>query len=85
MIEMEKVGNILKLLSVGNPKRITLDLSEDGTFYTTKIFVDIVDGDKEYEGYIECRSKIPSFVENYSLVYNRDGDDTPVFTLTILD
>lgn len=85
MVKMEKVGDILKLLSAGNPKRITLDLSEDSTFYTTKIFVDIVDGNKEYEGYIECRSKIPSFVENYSLVYNRNNDNTEVFTITIPD
>ena len=93
MIEIERVGDIFKLISGSspnriNPKRITLDLSEDGTFYNTKIYVDIVDKgkDKEYEGYIECKSKIPSFVENFSLVYDhKDNGDAEIFTITIPD
>ena len=57
--KMEKIGDIFKLLSCGNPKRITFDLSEDGTFYNAKIYIDIVDKskDEEYEGYIECKSR----------------------------
>ena len=49
--KMKKIGDIFELLHCGNPKRIVFDLSEDGTFYNAKIYIDIVDKskDKEYE------------------------------------
>ena len=92
MIKIERIGDIFKLLSntsySGNPmkpEKITLDLSEDGTFYHTKIYIDIIDRnkDEEYEGYIECKSKIPSFVEDFSLVYDCEDRDAEIFTITI--
>ena len=52
--KMKRVGDVFELLACGKPKRVTFDLSEDGTFYNTKIYIDIIDKskDKEYEGYI---------------------------------
>ena len=83
---MEKIGNIFKLLACENPKRITFDLSEDGNFYNAKIYIDIVDKlkDKEYEGYIECKSSLNS-IANYPLIYNHEDRDAEIFTLTIPD
>lgn len=92
MINMERIGDISKLLSnassSGNlmkPKRIILELSEDGTFYHTKIYIDIIDRNKnkEYEGYIQCKSKIPNFTENFTLVYDHEDKDAEIFTITI--
>lgn len=89
MIKLERIGDIFKLLSPASsnlkPNRITLDLSEDRTFYHTKIYVDVVDRSKneEYEGCIECKSKIPSFVDDFNLVYDRDDRDAEIFTITI--
>lgn len=82
--KMEKIGDIFKLLHCGNPKRITFDLSEDGTSYNVKIYIDIVDKskDEEYEGYIECKSSLNS-VENYPLIYDHDNGDAEIFTITI--
>lgn len=90
MVKIEKVGDIFTLLSSNkpmNPKRITLDLSEDGNFYHTKIYVDIVDKnkDEEYEGYIECKSKLPSFVEEFTLVYDREDREAEIFEIIIPD
>ena len=83
---MEKIGNIFKLLACENPKRITFDLSEDGNFYNAKIYIDIVDKskNKEYEGYIECKSSLNS-IANYLLIYNHEDRDAEIFTLTIPD
>lgn len=92
MVVMEKIGDIYKLLSHSSsnqmkPKRITLDLSEDGTFYHIKMYVNIVDRskNKEYEGCIECKSRIPSFVEDFTLVYDNEDGDAEIFTITIPD
>lgn len=84
--KIEKIGDIFKLLSCGNPKRITFDLSEDGTYYNVKIYIDIIDKskDEEYEGYIECKSSLKS-IENYSLVYNHENRNAEIFTITIPD
>lgn len=83
---MEKIDDIFKLLACGNPKRITFDLSEDGQFYNTKIYIDIVDKskDKEYGGYIECKSSLNS-IANYPLIYNHEDRDAEIFTITIPD
>lgn len=84
---MTKVRDIMKVLSSNaplKPKRITLDLSEDGTYYNTRFYVDFIDKDKRtYEGYIECRSKIPNQIYDFDLVYDRDKDDEEVFKILI--
>lgn len=88
-MKLERIGDVFKLLSPASsdikPNRITLDLSEDRTFYHTKIYVGIVDRSKneEYEGCIKCKSKIPSFVDDFSLVYDIDDRDAEIFTITI--
>lgn len=88
---MEKIGDIYKLLLSNSdnqmmPKRIILDLSEGGTFYNTKLYVDIIDKSKskEYNGYIECKSR-PSFIKDFDLVYDHDDKDAEIFTITIPD
>ena len=84
--KMQRIGDVFELLSCGKPKRITFDLSEDGTFYHTKIYIDIVDKSKneEYEGYIECKSSLDS-IKDYSLIYNHDDKNSEIFTITIPD
>lgn len=84
--KMEKIGDIFKLLHFGNPKRITFDLSEDGVSYDVKIYIDIVDKskDKEYEGYIQCKSSLNS-IENYPLIYDHENGNAEIFTITIPD
>lgn len=86
--KIEKIGDIFKLLSYSNNemklKRMTFDLSEDGKFYHTKLYVDIIDRNinKEYEVYIECRSNINT-VNNFDVVYDHDNRDAEIFTITI--
>lgn len=84
--KMEKIGDIFRLLACGNPKRITFDLSEDGKFYNVKAYIDIIDKskDKEYDGYIECKSSLNS-IANYPLAYNHEDRNAEIFTITILD
>ncbi|MBE7018432.1 MAG: hypothetical protein E7413_00925 [Ruminococcaceae bacterium] len=84
--KMKRIGDVFELLSCGKPKRVIFDLSEDGTFYNTKIYIDIIDKskDEEYEGYIECKSNL-EHIENYSLVYDREDRDSEIFTITIPD
>lgn len=91
MTKIENIGDIYKLFchptsdNPVKPKRITLDLSEDRTFYHTKIYLDIIDKNKNYEGCIECKSNIPSFIEDFSLVYDHKNEDAEIFTITIPD
>ena len=88
---LENVGDVFKLLAHSSsnypmkPKKMVFELSEDGTFYHTEFYVDIVDHntDKKCDGYIKCKSKIPSFIETFDLVYDRRDMDEVVFTITI--
>lgn len=88
-IEIKKVGDITEIYAKsGNaPKRITLDLSDDQSFYHTRLYYDFYgkSTDKVYPGYIECRSKFPqSFVHEFNVVPMVDDKDT-IFTLTMPD
>ena len=87
-IEIQKIGDITKLMCPAGtiPKRMTLDLSEDSTFYHTKIYYDFYDKntDKTYEGYVECKSKFPSFVNDFRVMPDSDDNKT-IFTLTFSD
>lgn len=87
--KIEKIGDILTVLSSSSndkikPKRITLDLSEDGKFYHTRMYIDIIDRNinKEYKGYIECHSNINT-LNNFDVVYDHDNRDAEIFTITI--
>ena len=84
-IEIQKIGDITKLMRPAGtiPKRMTLDLSEDSTFYHTKIYYDFYDKntEKTYEGHIECKSKFPSFVNDFRVMPDSDDNKT-IFTLT---
>ena len=83
---MERIGDILKISSFDTPKRITFDLSEDGTFYNVKIYTNIVDKskDEKYEGCIECKSGLYP-VEMYPLVFDNEDKNPEIFTITIPD
>lgn len=89
-VKMENIGDIFKILNFDTPKRITFDLSEDGTHYNARIYIDIVDKSKgkEYEGYITCRVSL-NYIESRPLVYSFDDKDTDkdteIFTITIPD
>lgn len=85
-IKLEKIDDILKLLSITSlkPKKMIFDLSKDGMFYHTKIYIDIIDRDKnkKNEGYIECKSDI-SFVKNFSLVYDNNDENAEIFSIVV--
>ena len=85
-LKLEKLGDVIELLSCGSPKRIIFDLSDDDTYYNVKIFTDIVDKSKNkaHECYIECKSRIGS-VKYCPLVYNREDKNEKIFTITIPD
>ena len=88
-IEIKKVGDIIEIYAKsGNiPKRVTLDLSDDQSFYHTRLYYDFYDKltDKVHQGYIECRSKFPqNFVHEFEVVPMVDDKDT-IFTFTIPD
>ena len=83
---LENLNDILAILMDRRPpKKMIFDLSEDGTFYKTKIEIDVVDKSKEkvHKGYIECRTR-PKFLE-YSLVYDINDRESKIFTITIPD
>jgi len=79
-----------QLLTHGNsnnwkPKKMTFELSEDGTYYNTRFCIDIKEGDKTYEGYIECKTDITetcSFVNSFTILPDNDEEQT-IFTVTI--
>lgn len=86
-IKLEKIDDILKLLSITSflkPKKMIFDLSKDQKFYHTKIYIDIIDRDKnkKIEGYIECKSDI-SFVKNFSLVYDNNDENPEIFSIVV--
>ena len=84
--KMKKIDDIFNLLSFANPKRITFDLSEDGTFYNVKIYFNVIDklNDKKYESYIECKTSLNS-ITSCPLVYNHKDRNAEIFTITIPD
>lgn len=90
MIKLEKVSDVFELVSRSTswaPKKITFDLSEDGTFYHTKIYVDMIDKNNNTtsEACIECKSKLPSVVGDFRLVYDHEDRDAEIFTMTLPD
>lgn len=70
------------------PKKMTFDLSEDGTFYYTKLYFDVVDRNTNEirEMYIECKSSVAyalDFVNEFTVRYDFVGQDEKIFTITI--
>lgn len=88
MIKLEKIDDILKLLSLASlkPKKMIFDLSKDEMFYYTKIYIDIIDRDKnkKIESYIECKSDI-SFVKNFSLIYDNNDENAEIFSIVVAE
>lgn len=70
------------------PKKMTFDLSEDGTFYDTKLYFDVVDRNtcENREMYIECKSSVANvlgFVNDFTVHYDFVDKDEKIFTITI--
>lgn len=70
------------------PKKMTFDLSEDGTFYDTKLYFDVIDRSTNEirEMHIECKSSIAyalDFVNDFTVRYDFVGQDEKIFTITI--
>lgn len=70
------------------PKKMTFDLSEDGTFYYTKLYFDVVDRNTNEirEMHIECNSSVAyalDFVNEFTVRYDFVGQDEKIFTITI--
>lgn len=91
MVTIRNIGDIYRLLTTSSstnqikPKRMTFDLSEDGTFYHTRIYTDVLDrnNNKTYEACIECKSDIPSLVNDFTVRYDFENKDAAIFTITI--
>ena len=84
-IQIQKIGDITKLMVAhGNiPKKMEFELSNDETFYNSKLYYDFYDKDTNTtrEGYVSCKSK-PTFVDGCLIVPDSDEAKT-IFTLTI--
>lgn len=91
MITIQKIGDIYKLLCPAssttylNPKKMTFDLSEDETYYHTRLYIDVFDRVKNetYEACVECKSSIPSVVNDFNIRYDFENKDSAIFTITI--
>ena len=57
------------------PKKITLDLSEDQTFYHVRMYVD--------DGYMECKCSSPNFIDSCNVLYDFEDKDETICTITI--
>lgn len=86
-IQIQKIGDITKLMVAhGNiPKKMEFELSNDETFYNSKLYYDFYDKDTNTtrEGYVSCKSR-PTFVDDYLIVLDSDDAKT-IFTITIPD
>ena len=90
MIEIKRVDDMVRLLTYGNsdnwkPKKMIFELSECGTYYNTRFYVDVKEVNKTYEGYIECKTNIPNtcgYINSFTFLTDNDEDKT-MFTITI--
>ena len=86
-IQIQKIGDITKLMvDHGNiPKKMEFELSNDETFYNSKLYYDFYDKDTNTtrEGYVSCKSRL-TFVHDFSVIPDSDRDKT-IFTITIPD
>lgn len=89
MYNVTKLRDVVMLLSPAGqmiPKKITLDLSENGKFYHTRMYVDIVSHGKSYEGYIDCKTSSNIYsdgVFDLDLMVNYNNVEEKVFTVTV--
>lgn len=89
MIEIEKVGDIVKTFSIipdkeAMPKKIVCELSECKTYYNCRLYFDIVEDGKIREALITVKAKEPSYVYDFRIIPDDDEEKT-MFTITISD
>ena len=68
-------------MNIGRPKKIVLELSEDGTYYNGKFYNDFVSSDGVYSGYIKCKVTTDS-CESVLKVQTYDEGNT-IFSIII--
>lgn len=89
MYNMTKLRDVVTLLSPAGqmiPKKITLDLSENGKFYHTRMYVDIASHGEMHEGYIYCKTSShinSNGVFDLDLMFDYGNHEEKVFTVTI--
>lgn len=72
-------------INFGTPKKMILDLSEDGTYYNAKFYVGFVDPDEKiYEGWVELKVDVPA-VNNIFKVRDYPEDDGQIFSIIVAD
>ena len=88
---VRKLSDILAMLTppysknMLKPTRITMELSDDGTFYNTRIDVGIInyiDGQTS-EAYIQCKTNLSKDTYDFDVVYDLESEDPAIFTLTV--
>lgn len=86
-IQIQKIGDIIKLMVAHSniPKKMEFELSNDETFYNSKLYYDFYDKDTNTtrEGYVSCKSRL-NFVHDFLVIPESDKDKT-IFTITIPD
>ena len=72
-------------LKYGSPKKMTLELSEDGTYYNAKFYLDFFALSKTCEGWIELQLDVPA-VNNMLKVRDYDySEDNKIFSIILTD
>lgn len=89
MIEIKRVGDIIKTLSItpdkeAKPKKIIYELSECRTYYNCQIYYDMIDGSEIREGIIALKTKEPNYAYDFRIMPDNDEEQT-MFTITIPD
>lgn len=86
-IQVQKIGDIVEMMVAhGNiPKKMEFELSNDKTFYYSKLYYDFYDKDTDTtrEGYVSCKSRL-DFAYDFLVIPDSDKDKT-IFTITIPD
>ena len=77
MIEIKRVGDIIKSLSVTpdkevKPKKIIYELSECRTYYNCQIYYDMIDGGEIREGIIALKTLLFAYF-NIVLYFNSNS------------
>ena len=70
-------------INFGTPKKIVLELSDDGTYYNGKFYNDFIASGNTYSGWIECKVDIDSL--NHVFKVRDYEEDNKIFELILED
>ena len=89
MIEIEKVGDIIKTFTITPdrkimPKKIIYELSECKTYYNCQLYFDAVEDGKIREVILNIKAKSPEYAYDFRIIPDEDKEKT-LFTLTVPD